>query len=161
MTSIIQAQAGSSFTVNSPYGTSEYGRDQYVGFQATRPDLAQQPTLRRGRGTEEQLFSDAVVADGKNLTQQYFATPGGQATGFQSHPGNLGRNTYRTGGFSNCDFSLIKDTTLSERKTLQFRAEFFNLFNQHSFTAPLGELGSPGFVLPDPPPSQNEKSSLG
>jgi hypothetical protein len=145
VTSIIQAQSGFPFTVNSPYGTTEYGTDEYVGFQATRPDLVQQPNLHTGGGAEEQFFSDAVIADGKKLTQQYFATPGGQATGLQSHPGNLGRNTYRTGGFSNFDFSLIKDTTLTEGKTLQFRAEFFNLFNQHSFTTPTGELGSPGF----------------
>jgi len=155
VTSIIQAQSGFPFTVNSPYGTSEYGTDQYLGVQATRPDLVQQPTLHTGAGPEEQFFSSAVVADGKNLTQQYFATPGAKATGLQSHPGNLGRNTYRTGGFSNCDFSLIKDTTLTEGKTLQFRAEFFNLFNQHSFGPPEATLGSPGFgvagstVLPE------------
>jgi hypothetical protein len=145
VTSIIQAQSGFPFTVFSPYGTSEYGTDQYIGFSSARPDLVQQPTLHTGAGPEEQFFSDAVVADGKNLTQKYFATPGALATGLQSHPGNLGRNTYRTGGFSNCDFSLVKDTTLTEGKTLQFRAEFFNLFNQHSFGIPGTTLGSPAF----------------
>jgi hypothetical protein len=30
---------------------------------------------------------------------------------------------------------------------LQFRAEFFNLFNQHAFMPPSAVLGSPGFGI--------------
>jgi hypothetical protein len=43
------------------------------------------------------------------------------------------------------DFSLVKDTRITEEKTLQFRAEFFNLFNQHAFTIPGQVLGNGGF----------------
>jgi len=73
----------------------------------------------------------------------------------QTAPGNLGRNTFRTGSFSNTDFSVLKDTKLTERSSLQFRGEFFNLFNQHAFNVPAAILGSPGFgvasstVLPE------------
>ena len=145
--SIIQVQSGFPFTVTAPFGTQEYGTDQYAGFQPTRPDLVQQPTLNTGGAPEQQFFSSAVVNDGTNLGQQYFATPGALTTGVQDHPGNLGRNTFRTGSFSNFDFSLIKDTTLVEGKTLQFRAEFFNLLNQHAFGPPEAILGSPGFGI--------------
>ena len=147
MTSIIEWQSGFPFTVTSPFGTKEYGTDAYVGFQATRPDLVQQPTLNTGGAPEEQFFSTAVVNDGRSLGQQYFATPGALTTGVQDHPGNLGRNTFRTSPFSNFDFSLIKDTALTEGKTLQFRAELFNLFNQHAFAPPPAVLGSPGFGI--------------
>ena len=90
-----------------------------------------------------------------NLGQQYFATPGALANGVQDQPGDLGRNTFRTHPFSNFDFSLLKDTKMTESKTLEFRAEFFNLFNQHAFNIPASILGDPGFgvanstVLPE------------
>ena len=38
-------------------------------------------------------------------------------------------------GVRNWNFSLFKNTPLSnEQRMIQFRAEFFNLFNQHNFT---------------------------
>jgi len=82
------------------------------------------------------------------LGQKYSGTPlvtlpGG--TGLQSTPGNLGRNTFRSGSFSNFDFSVLKDTMLTERMLLQVRAEFFNIFNQHAFGIPTQVLSNPGF----------------
>jgi hypothetical protein len=147
ISTIVRAQSGYPFTVGSPFGTAQFGTDTYVqGYTTgTRPDFVQQPTLRSGGGPDEQFFSDDVVADGVNLTQKYFATPGGVTTGLQDHPGNLGRDTFRGDGFSNFDFSLTKDTKLTERINLQFRSEFFNLFNQHAFQPPNAVLGDPSF----------------
>jgi hypothetical protein len=143
ITSIGRAQSGFPFTVGSPYGTVQFGTDTYVsGYTTgTRPDLVQQPALKTGGGPEEQFFSDAVVQNPQN----YFAMPGVQTLGVQSHPGNLGRDTFRSHPFSNFDFSLIKDTKFTERITLQFRSEFFNLFNQHAFFYPTAVLGAPDF----------------
>jgi len=95
------------------------------------------------------LFSNAVVADGTNLTQQFFGTPGclTLSCATQSRPGDLGRNTFRSPRYSNVDFSVIKDTKLSEQVTLQFRGEFFNLLNQHAFAIPGSLLGSSGFGI--------------
>jgi len=39
-------------------------------------------------------------------------------------------------GFHRLDFSLFKDFPLSERFKLQFRSEFFNIFNHPNFNAP-------------------------
>jgi len=50
--------------------------------------------------------------------------------------GNLGRNTLVGPGLSNVDASLFKDTRLSERIVLEFRAEVFNLFNHTNFAEP-------------------------
>ncbi|MBI4469891.1 MAG: TonB-dependent receptor [Acidobacteria bacterium] len=50
--------------------------------------------------------------------------------------GNLGRNTLRGPGFMNFDFALLKNTRLTESCNLQFRAEFFNLFNHANFGVP-------------------------
>lgn len=57
--------------------------------------------------------------------------------------GNLGRNTIRGPGFVNFDFSLVKKTGLGEKKTVEFRAEFFNLFNTPNFGLPVQDLFLP------------------
>jgi hypothetical protein len=44
-------------------------------------------------------------------------------------PGNLGRNTERAPGTRNFDVNLIKNIRMTEGVSLQFRTEFFNLFN--------------------------------
>jgi hypothetical protein len=44
--------------------------------------------------------------------------------------GNSGRNIISGPGFSATDFSAIKDFRIAEPVRMQFRAEFFNLFNQ-------------------------------
>ena len=50
--------------------------------------------------------------------------------------GNVGRNTLRGPGLANLDLSLFKNTRLSERVNLEFRAETFNLFNRANFGPP-------------------------
>jgi hypothetical protein len=82
-----------------------------------------------------------------NNQAQYFSTPTTVVNGstVQTQPGNLGRNTFRTDPVSNVDFSLIKDTKITEGTELQFRAEIFNLFNQHAFGFPVQILNAPGF----------------
>lgn len=58
------------------------------------------------------------------------------------HFGSLGRNALRGPDFRNFDFSIFKNTALSEKLTLQFRAEFYNLPNHPNFASPL----LPGFA---------------
>jgi hypothetical protein len=50
--------------------------------------------------------------------------------------GNSGKNFLRGPGLFNTDLALLKDTKLSERMSLQFRAEFFNAFNNINFGMP-------------------------
>ena len=50
--------------------------------------------------------------------------------------GNLGRGTLRGPGLANVDLSLLKNTAISERFGLQFRAEFFNALNHTNLAAP-------------------------
>ncbi|HKS42534.1 MAG TPA: hypothetical protein VJX74_18115, partial [Blastocatellia bacterium] len=50
--------------------------------------------------------------------------------------GNAGRNTLFSPRLVNVNFALIKNTKLSEKVTLQFRSEFFNLFNHPNQTKP-------------------------
>ena len=50
--------------------------------------------------------------------------------------GNMGRNVLTGPGLSNVDMSLFKNTQLSEKINLEFRAEIFNLFNHPNFSEP-------------------------
>jgi hypothetical protein len=59
--------------------------------------------------------------------------------------GNERRNQYYSPGFSDVDFSVIKDTKIYEHLTLQLRAEMFNIFNRVNLS-PLGfpQTSGPG-----------------
>jgi len=50
--------------------------------------------------------------------------------------GNAGRNIIAGPGMANVDFSVFKKFTLHEKTELQFRGEFFNLFNRTNFFYP-------------------------
>jgi hypothetical protein len=58
-------------------------------------------------------------------------------------PGDANRRFFHGPGLNNWDFGLLKDTKLTERMSLQFRAEFFNIFNHAQFGPPNGGFPSP------------------
>ena len=51
--------------------------------------------------------------------------------------GNAGRNTLTGPGLATFDFSLNKNFPVTETTRVQFRAEFFNLFNRANFRIPI------------------------
>jgi len=73
---------------------------------------------------------------------RWFNTPGLTAV---SRFGNLGRNVVIGPGFNNTDLSLMKNMELREKIWLQFRAEFFDLFNHANFGQPGNVVGTPSF----------------
>jgi Carboxypeptidase regulatory-like domain len=143
---IFTAQTGLPFTVVSPYGSLQYGYDVFNGFGA-RPFFVQQATTVPNVGQGPQFFSDAVIND----QAAYFGTPTTTSpvngNTVLTSPGNLGRNTFTGPSWWNLDFSLVKDTKLTERMQLQFRAEFFNIFNHPTFQNPGATLGAGNFGL--------------
>ena len=59
--------------------------------------------------------------------------------------GTLGRNIYRGPHQQNWDFSLIKNFRLTERQSLRFTADFFNLWNHANFANPASsDVENPG-----------------
>src|SRR5262249_17596425 len=54
--------------------------------------------------------------------------------------GNLGRNTLTGPGLVNVDFALSKNTAITEKANVQFRAEFFDILNHPNFNNPTGQL---------------------
>jgi hypothetical protein len=82
--------------------------------------------------------SNPVLHDGREPTEyfdrdQFIPGPAG-------FHGNIGRNTLRIPGVATFDFSLVKNTRLTEQTNLQFRAEFFNIFNRANFGDPSTRL---------------------
>jgi len=58
--------------------------------------------------------------------------------------GNAGRNVMCGPGLTNFDFSVTKETLLKDGVRLQFRAEFFNLFNHPNFDVPINTQSPTG-----------------
>ena len=63
--------------------------------------------------------------------------------------GNAGRDILIGPGLTEFDMSLFKTTAISERVKLEFRAEFFNLFNHANFGMPVVATFSGGAVSPN------------
>ncbi|HVS88287.1 MAG TPA: TonB-dependent receptor [Candidatus Acidoferrum sp.] len=68
--------------------------------------------------------------------------------------GNLGRDQVFGPGFWNVDFSVSKTTKLTEALALQFRAEFFNIFNHPNFALPSNHI-TPAFFSDGTPKPLN------
>ena len=90
-------------------------------FNVSRPDLVNGVPL---------YLNDPTVAGGKRINAAAFSVPP------PTRQGTLGRNALRGFPVNQLDFALHRRFSLSERWTLQFRAEFFNIFNHPNFADP-------------------------
>jgi hypothetical protein len=59
--------------------------------------------------------------------------------------GTLGRNAFRGPALYSVDLAIFKNTDITEKVKIQFRAEFFNLFNRVNLFNPVGNLSSSNF----------------
>jgi hypothetical protein len=110
-------------------------------FASDRPDLnpgfSNNPVNGETAGCTNPNGTLAIPAGQKLRTPDRWFDPcafGLPAAGFY---GNIGRNTVTGPGLSTFDFTLVKTTSFSEQKKLEFRAEFFNLFNHANFFFPV------------------------
>jgi Carboxypeptidase regulatory-like domain len=128
---ILTLSTGTPFTVYDSTDVALLGGAQEVsGFSANRPDLISNPN--NGPKTAQEWFDI-------NAFQRL--NPETQAGQF----GNAGRNVTQAAGLGQFDFSVFKNFRLTESKTLQFRSEFFNLFNRVNFGLPYHDISSPTF----------------
>jgi len=56
--------------------------------------------------------------------------------------GNVGRNVLRGPRQTNVDFSVIKRFPFGESRNIEFRAEFFNLFNHVNLANPISNFNA-------------------
>jgi hypothetical protein len=80
-----------------------------------------------------------VGDDGAWFDTSAFARPTGASFG------SVGRNTMRGPGVVNLDLSLFRDFKITERFSLQFRAESFNISNTPHFSDPNEDINSSNF----------------
>ncbi|MGA2249073.1 TonB-dependent receptor domain-containing protein [Terracidiphilus sp.] len=141
--SISTLSGGTPFTVYS--GIQQTG----VGSaNADRPDLIAKPALSTARADREDYFGRGL--DNASFFSIPIDLPGGTGPN-QGRFGTLGRDTFRGPAFYDYDFSLVKDTPVGRRKAgteltnVQFRAEFFNLFNIVNMGLPSNTIVGTGF----------------
>ena len=122
----------------------------FTGLGTVRPDLVGPAEVVGDIG---RWFTNTVCdpRGGACPTGSVFALPVALGPGGQNvyHFGNLGRNVIIGPGFNNLDFSVIKNTKLTEDVRVQFRAEFFDLFNHANLGQPgrTAQVGSATFGL--------------
>jgi len=89
-----------------------------------------------GLGLETPDLASGSLSPVRGGPDQYF-----DPSGFVPPPtlrtiGTVGRNTLIAPGLANFDFSLTKKTRVGETVTVEFRAEFYNLFNRPNLGLP-------------------------
>lgn len=91
-----------------------------VLYTGSRPDSLRNANLSRGDRTIDRWFDTTAIQN---------ATPG--------RFGNAGKGIIQGSGVNNWDMNFSKNFTFLERHRVQFRAEFFNLFNHAQFDDPV------------------------
>jgi Carboxypeptidase regulatory-like domain len=119
------------------------GRWQISGIQTVQsglpftPQLSYNPsndgdTRNPVRPSWNPNFTGPVILGGPN---QYF-NPNAFTQPLPGTYGNVGRNVLQGPSLVETDLSLTKTFPFSERLNLQFRSEFFNIFNHTTFNVP-------------------------
>ena len=148
MTAGWQALAIGTFLSGIPFTVYSGIQQTGAGSMGTdRPDQIGTPVLSTSRTVREDYFG--LGANNVSYFSIPIGVPGGTGPN-QGVFGTLGRDTFRGPVMHNLDFALIKDTPLFERDggvraLLQFRSEFFNIFNIVNFGLPSNILLGPGF----------------
>ena len=84
-------------------------------------------------------FARPIVQTGQLIpSSQGMAIAGERGTDI----GNVGRNVLRGSQQANVDFSVLKHFPFGESRNIEFRAEFFNLFNHVNFANPLSNFNA-------------------
>jgi len=89
------------------------------------------------------LSGDLAVGSAQDNLSGYFV-PGAFSDPGRFSFGNSGRGMVYGPGQWNVDFSAFKNIPITERFRLQFRTEFFNLFNHANFVNPNTDVTNPG-----------------
>jgi hypothetical protein len=95
---------------------------------------------------------------GNQLVKQFVTPPGGAFPVYEwfnpdcytpqdaGYLGNVERNSLQGPHIFNQDFSILKNTKITEKLNMQFRAEFFNILNHFNPAPPSTVLGTAGDV---------------
>jgi outer membrane receptor protein involved in Fe transport len=151
---IVTVQSGQPFQVNYNFQDDYDGSGEFFG----RPDIVAPVRTSSDPRNFLDLTSFAVpcTLDGVDVFAQncVFSAAGGNSM----HFGSEGRNALVGPHFRQFDFSIFKNTALTERLKLELRFEAYNLLNHPNFASPL----LPAFIADAAPNGINlDGTSLG
>ncbi|MGB9433091.1 MAG: carboxypeptidase regulatory-like domain-containing protein [Candidatus Acidiferrum sp.] len=84
------------------------------------------------------LLGQVQTMNPRNNPNHYFFTTSSFGPDVLGQEGDANRRFFHGPGINNWDFAVTKNTQLTERFNLQFRAELFNIFNHAQFITPSG-----------------------
>jgi hypothetical protein len=165
LTGILRAQSGQPFTLTRTV-PSAINALTASGARPNR-DLSV-PDGKITSGTANCPGLPASQAGQKVGTPDLYFNPCAYSLPTTRQLGNVGRNTLFSPTWLTWDSSLTKDTTITERLRLQFRAEIFNLLNRANFANPASSLftggggrsGSAGVIDSTASPNRQMQLSL-
>ncbi|MBV8907224.1 MAG: TonB-dependent receptor, partial [Acidobacteriia bacterium] len=130
---------------------SGWGIGGITTFQSGLPlalTTASNLTGSLGGGSRPNVISPTVTTSGSAQSRlngwfntAAYAQPASFTFGSESRTDPV----LRSDGINNFDFTVVKHTSINERFRLEFRSEFFNLFNRVQFADPGTILGTPQF----------------
>lgn len=128
---VATAQSGYPFTVVT-------GGADVSGFNQSNQGIS--PS---GGNRPDVVKSGALAQNNRNPDAAFDVT--WFAAALAGRAGTSGRNQYYGPGLHNYDFAIAKDIPFVEQTRLQFRADFFNLFNHTNFANPVSDLSNANF----------------
>jgi len=100
----------------------------FAGFGVQRPNLVADPRLPADQRTPAHWFNTAAFAEAPVFTL-----------------GSASRNPVRGPAYRNVDLALIRQVPVGPGRSIEIRAEIFNLMNTPALGAPAAVLGAPNF----------------
>jgi hypothetical protein len=119
---------------------------KYNGISSFQSGIALSPGLsvaNQGLATRPDVVSGAALSYPKTVSQ-WFNTSAFAAPAY-GYFGSAGTGILRGPGLVNFDMGMYKDFRFTEKRKLQFRAEFFNIFNHTNFSGVSTTFGSGNF----------------
>jgi len=130
-----ELSATAIWETGTPFSIFSGADNSLSGMLGDRADLAPGSTVQQ-----------AILGSGRSHTAEiaeWFNTNAFVPNAMETF-GDTGKNILRGPRFFDADLAAIKNTKITERLSMEFRAEFFNAFNNVNFGNPDGNLADLG-----------------
>ena len=132
---IVTLQSGLPFSVIESNGTSILSRANFAPGATAATAVTS--------GSVNSRLNNYINLGSFASSQQYIGTTPNPNFNLAEPYGTTGRNIFIGPDQRNMDFSIIKFFPMSEHRQLEFRTEFFNIFNTVNFAPPQANLATP------------------
>jgi len=136
---VLFSASGGGLSAQASFEITTQGNKTYLNILLSNTDTA--------NGGPNRSFNGTGGGSATAATNPFFRRVGSGTSLAQGAGrfGSLGRNVFHGPGDINFDVTMMKRTKIGESKILEFRAEFFNIFNHVNFGNPNGNIGSVNF----------------